>query len=402
MTILCEPDAQTAEALLSALDDSVRTVSDLPAAALTISLGHAEDIVVLGSELPIDEVLSFAAHVRAERPDMRVILLRDDIDDDLLVRASDSGIDSVVSSGDSQQLSDAYYAARHVDSVAPEIPPEFDGQPAPAPAPPQQQAGRVITIFSAKGGSGRTTLATNLAAALNAGGRHRVCVIDLDLAFGDIAISLSLAPTRTIVDAVEPSFRGTPEEHLDALITKYAEGFDCILAPVVPGDDQAVPTGLVQFVIRQMSLRYDFVVIDTPARFSEHVLTALDESDTHLLVTTPSIPALKNMRLTLDMLDILGYPPPARLIVVNAAEDKLGVTDEQIAGAVRGPIMASLPYSKDVAVAVNAGKPLVLSKQGHPYSQAIRRLVDNVIVGGQAEDGGHRSGRRRNKARTSA
>ena len=400
MTILCEPDAQTAEALLSALDDSVRTVSDLPAAALTISLGNAEDIVVLGSELPIDEVLSFAANLRAERPDMRVILLRDEIDDELLVRASEAGIDSVVSSGDNQQLTDAYYSARHGDSVAPELRPEFDGQPAPAPAPPPQ-VGRVVTLFSAKGGAGRTTIATNLAAALHAGGR-KVCVIDLDVAFGDVAISLSLAPTRTIADAVEPSFRGTPEEHLNALITKYAEGFDAILAPVVPGDDQAVPVGLVQFVIRQMALRYDFVIIDTPARFSEHVLTALDLADIQLLVANPSIPALKNMRLTLDMLDILGYPPAARVMIVNEADDKLGVTDDQIASAVRGPAVASLPYSKDVAVAVNAGKPLVVSKPNHAYSQAVRRLADDVIAGGQAQQAQGRTGRRRNKARTTA
>jgi pilus assembly protein CpaE len=174
---------------------------------------------------------------------------------------------------------------------------------------------------------------------------------------------------------VNPDVAGTPDDHLNALIVPFAPNLDCILAPVVPGDDEAVPTGLVQFVVRQMALRYEYVVIDTPARFSDHVLTALEESDVHLLVTTPSIPALKNLRLTLDMLDVLGYPAPRRAILLNAADPKIGVTAEQVAATVRGPIIGEVPYSHDVPIAINEGHPLALTKADHPFSVAVRQVA---------------------------
>ncbi|HLZ07920.1 MAG TPA: P-loop NTPase [Chloroflexota bacterium] len=405
MTILCEADEETAESLRTVLDGSVQTVDDLPAAALTISLDPAQDVIVVGSDVGIDDVLSFSDQVRIERPNVKVILVRREIDAEIASAAAGVGIRAVVAAGDSRQLSEAYHAARH------------DGEGVDASGGSSREAeshadtdaesstpvsGRVITVFSAKGGTGKTTIATNLAVALSSHGRGSVCLVDLDLAFGDVAISMSLSPTRTIVDAVEPDFQGTPEEHLTALLTRYAPGLDCILAPVVPGDDESVPTSLVGFVLRQMRTRYDFVIVDCPSRFSEHVLTALDESDVHFLVTTPSIPSLKNLRLTVDMLDVLGYPPPKRAVLINQAEPKLGVTAQDVSTTARAPIAAELPQSRDVALAVNAGRPIASSKSDHPYSQAIGQLADTLSTGAPSADGRRRIRRRESRVRQSS
>ena len=104
--------------------------------------------------------------------------------------------------------------------------------------------GQIVTVFAAKGGCGKTTLATNLAVALAAGTGCRVCVVDLDLAFGDVAISVQLDPARTIVDALPMA------GHLDvtgaaSLLTRYRPGLEMLLAPVTPGDAEKIPPALV-------------------------------------------------------------------------------------------------------------------------------------------------------------
>jgi MinD-like ATPase involved in chromosome partitioning or flagellar assembly len=178
-------------------------------------------------------------------------------------------------------------------------------------------AGRVITVFSPKGGTGKTVISTNLAVALNADGISRVCLVDLDLEFGDVAISLGLTPVRSLIDAVDQDESLDEDEQVNALLTSWRRELDCVLAPVSPGEAEKISPALVNSLIKKLRARYDYVVIDTPAQFSEHVLEALDASDHHVLITTPEIPALKNLRLTLDMLDLLAYRNASRAIVLN-------------------------------------------------------------------------------------
>jgi len=196
----------------------------------------------------------------------------------------------------------------------PELPPE-----------PRHSA-RIITVFSAKGGCGKTTVATNLAVALNASGARQVCLVDLDLAFGDVAISLQLTPSRTLIDAVATQIMSDDDERVSALLTPFRPGLDCILAPVEPGDAEKIPATLVSDLLERLRHRYDYVVIDTPSQFSEHVLAALDASHHHVLLTTPEVPALKNLRLTLDMLDLLSYSRDARSIVFNRSDAHGGLS----------------------------------------------------------------------------
>lgn len=391
MAIVCEADTAAAEELLSVLQGSGRQVADLPTAALTIEADPDEDLVVVGSEVSIDQALSFSGQLRIERPEVQVILLRRDVDEATQEAAHDAGISAVVSAADPDGLSAAIETMRHGQSeaAAPAEEPVSTPEPAQADAHPEPDSdasvaqgapGQVLVVFSAKGGTGRTTLCTNMAAALHAAG-HTVCLVDLDLAFGDIAISLSLVPSRALVDAVEPRVPGTPDDHLNAVITTYAPGFDCILAPAVPGDAESVPVGLLTFVMRQLRQRYHYVIVDTPVQFSDHVLAALDLSDRQILVTTPSIPALKDLRLTLDMLDVLGYRPDARFVVLNQADPKTGVAIDQVTNTIRASVAAELPASRDVQVATNAGKPIVASRPDHPFSKAVKQFVQTTLTG---------------------
>jgi len=230
--------------------------------------------------------------------------------------------------------------------------------------------GQIVTVFAAKGGCGKTTLAINLGVALARDTGHRVCIVDLDLAFGDVAISVQLDPARTTVDALPMA------GHLDtagaaSLLTRYAPELEMLLAPVTPGDAEKVPPTLVGELLTVLRGMFDFVVVDTPAQFSEHVLTAMDASGHHVLLTTPDVPALKNLRVTLDMLDLLSYPRNIRSVIVNRADSKVGLSLEDVERVVRCPIAAHVPSSRAVPISINKGTPITVANPTHPVSQAI-------------------------------
>jgi MinD-like ATPase involved in chromosome partitioning or flagellar assembly len=142
---------------------------------------------------------------------------------------------------------------------------------------------------------------------------------------------------------------------------------------------------------------YDFVIIDTPAHFSEHVLTAMDVSSHLVLLTTPDVTALKSLRVTLDMLDMLSYPRQIRLVVVNRADSKVGISAEQIRKVVRSDIAAHIPSSRAIPVSVNKGVPIMLADPGHPISQSVAKFVQQRLLASSAR--GPAEGRSRSKRR---
>ncbi|WP_020391202.1 AAA family ATPase [Kribbella catacumbae] len=241
---------------------------------------------------------------------------------------------------------------------------------------------RIVTVFAAKGGCGKTTVATNLAAVLHDRGGHRVCLVDLDLEYGDAASMLGLRPERSMVDALAVADQLTPET-VATLMTNYLPGFDCLLAPTRPGEARLIPATLVSRLLAVLPLSYDFVVVDTPSHFTPHVLAALDAADHQILVTTPERPALKNLRATLDMLDLLPYDRAARSIVVNRSDAgsdlPAGLLDELI----RSPIAGRLPAWDDVPASINRGEPLAAAQPDHAVSQAIRQLAAAFLSDGR-------------------
>ena len=188
MTILCTSlDATETQA---ALLPPVAVLSSLADAENLLIHTPAEQLVVVGPDIAIEVVGTFAAAIARAHPEVAVIAIRDTVTLPEVQYLMRSGTSDVVTAGDLRELTDACHRALdRLSSVAP-VTAELT------------QPGQTITVFSPKGGAGKTTLSTNLSVALNDRGRNRVCLVDLDLAFGDVAISLQLEPRLTIVDAV--------------------------------------------------------------------------------------------------------------------------------------------------------------------------------------------------------
>jgi pilus assembly protein CpaE len=337
------------------------------------TLVHADPgilLVVLGPSVALADAVGFAARHRLTRPSLGVVLLRDHVDVAVLAEAIRSGIREVLTAADSDGIRAACSRSLEVSRQL------VLGTPAPAASPVHE--GQILTVFAGKGGSGKSTVATNLAVGLAAGGTRRVLLVDLDLAFGDIAIMLQLVPRRTIADAVAMVGR-LDETGIRSLVTPYAPGLDTLLAPPGPAEGERVGRELVDEILKIARRMYDYVVVDTPPFFSDQVLAALDLSQWYLLVATPDVPALKNLRLTLNMFDLLEYPGPQRLVVLNRADAQVGLTQADIDKVVRTPISGRVPSTRDVPVSINRGVPLMVSSPQSAVSRCIQQLIDTHL-----------------------
>jgi pilus assembly protein CpaE len=229
----------------------------------------------------------------------------------------------------------------------------------------------VVTVFAPTSGYGKTTVATNLAVVLNAESRS-VCLVDLDLVHGDLADVLGLRPDG-------------PWSPDSPAVTRVRAGLDCVLASVRPGDPERVPPNAVSTLLTGLAARYDYVVVDTPAQFTTHVLYALDQSHHHLLVATPERPALRNLRRTLDILDLLAYPRDARSVLLNRCDPRGDLAAADVDALVRGPVAGRLPGTVDVPASVNSAVPLAISVPDHPFTSALRRFARTYVLSGSSD-----------------
>jgi pilus assembly protein CpaE len=358
VTILCEPDPVRAARTAAAIDGVVWMVDSLADAAAALDDHPDESVVVLGSGTDLARALDFTSLLHQERPAVAVILLRDPADPGQY--SIHSGLYEIVSTDDLDALEDACRRATHPSG--------------------RFAAGQVVTVFAPTGGHGKTTVATNLAAVLSVRSR-RVCLVDLDLVYGDMAVALGFRPDQTW----PPDF---------PTITRLRAGLDCVLASARPGDPERMAPDAVNALLVTLAAHYDYVVVDTPAQFTTHVLYALDQSHHHVLVATPQRPALRNLRRTLDILDLLGYPREARTILLNRCDPRGELAAKDIETIVRSPVAGRLPGTADVPASINSGVPLAISAPDHPFTEALRRFASAHVLSGQNTVRGGGSGTR--------
>jgi len=371
MTTICDLDSVVATELSSAVGEAA-VVTSLEALRQHLEGDPAEDTVVLGPTVDQSAAFRIADQMRIWRPSLGVVLVRQRVDSGLLAEAMRAGVRDVV---DQRNISGLHAAVRHSQGLAAAM---REQSPVVGGAGGRPK-GRIVTVFSAKGGCGKTTLATNMAAALADRGRREVCLVDLDLAFGDVAIALQLFPAHTIADAV-PLGDNVDFGSLQTLLTPHSPGLTTLVAPVEPGTGEGIPASLVSRVLEVLRDHFDYVIVDTPPAFDDHVLSAFDLSDVVALIATLDIPALKNLKLTLETMDLLNYPRDRWRLVLNRADSKVGLAIGEVEKSLRASISAQIPSSRDVPAAINRGVPIVLDDPRHPVSMAIKQFAERHVV----------------------
>lgn len=371
MTLLVEADPSAVESLRSAIPGSVRVLINYNELRHVLQENDQTQLVVLGPSVDLDLALECASSNRLARPGLGVVLVRGRVDSNVLRAAMRAGIREVVKPDELTALADA--CSRSLELSA-----EVAGGSGHSGVTDGPTSGRVVTVFAAKGGAGKTTIATNLAAVLASKGRRRVCLVDLDLAFGDVAIALQLFPSRSLGDAV--GLRRLDATAVESLITRHSPGLDTITAPVDPGTSERISAALVSELLEQLVLMYDVVVIDTPPALTEQVLAAFDRTDHFVLPATLDIPSIKNLKLLLETLDLLSYPRDRRHVVLNRSDSKVGLSIADVEKSLQTTISLRIPSSRAVPASTNRGVPLALDEPGHAVSTALRTFAESTLV----------------------
>jgi pilus assembly protein CpaE len=235
--------------------------------------------------------------------------------------------------------------------------------------------GQVVTVFSPKGGTGKTVVSTNLAAVLAKG--RRTLLLDLDLQFGDAAIMLGLEPTKTIYDLVVAPGELDPEK-LAGYVTRHQSGLDILAAPLRPEDAELIVENKVTALIEVARASYDTIVVDTSPFFHGAMLATLDRTDELLVLCGLDVPTLKNVRLALQTLELLSFPASRITYVMNRASANVGLKSSEVEAALKVKIGCELPMDRNVQVCVNRGEAAVLAEPRSDFARAIGTLAKQV------------------------
>jgi pilus assembly protein CpaE len=242
---------------------------------------------------------------------------------------------------------------------------------------------RVICVLGLKGGSGKTLTTTNLGVALADAG-HSVALIDLDLQFGDLALTLGLSPERTIYDLVR-SGGSLDADKLADFLMEHPSGARALLAPVRPDQAAMITVPFLGEVQRLLSEMHDFLVIDTPPAFNPEVIAAVDASTDVLVVAMRDTLSLKNTRLGLETLERMDYDRRRVKILLNRADTNVGIEREDVLAILGRDVDVLVPSSRDITRSVNQGTPIALAR-GTEAAKSFRALADSYVDGPQVQD----------------
>jgi pilus assembly protein CpaE len=237
--------------------------------------------------------------------------------------------------------------------------------------------GRIVTVFSPKGGTGKTSIATNLSTALAKFEGKRTLLLDLDLQFGDAAIMLGIQPEKTIYDLVSAPGELDPEK-LGGYTTKHESGLDILPAPLRPEDAELVTEPKISRLLEVARSSYDLIVVDTSPFFHGPMLATLDQTDQLLLVCSLDVPTIKNVRLSLQTLDLLSFPERKVQLLLNRANSKVGMKLTEVEHALERKVRFQVPSDRAVPLAVNRGTPVVLADPAAEFAVALRSVTRAV------------------------
>jgi pilus assembly protein CpaE len=237
--------------------------------------------------------------------------------------------------------------------------------------------GRVITVFSPKGGTGKTVISANLASWLAKREQRRTLLLDLDLQFGDSAISLGIEPEKTIYDLVVAPGE-LDAEKLAGYVSRHPSGLDILAAPLRPEDAELVSESKIIALLEVARGSYDSIVVDTSPFFHGPMLATLDRTDELLVLCGLDIPTLKNVRLALQTLELLSFPTSRIHYVMNRVNANVGLKTREVEESLKVKVAAELPMDRRVQVCVNRGEPIVLAEPRAEFSKAIGSLAEQV------------------------
>src|SRR5947209_8525503 len=324
-------------------------------------------IVVFGPSYATSKGLKEVQGLTRRHPEVASIMVVDELTTQMLQQALRAGVRDVVAApADGTQLLEAVERASETLSLAPTTPVRADGS---------VQEGRLISVFSTKGGAGKSVVASNLAVILARQASAPVALVDADLQFGDVAVMMKLTPQHTIVDAVAAIHRLDPQLLQSLLIRHDPSGLYVLPAPVEPAFADQVSGADMLRIVKVLQSFCAYVVIDTPAHFNDVVLALLEASDDILLISGMDIPNIKNVKLGLQTLRLLNIPVSKLKLVLNRSNSKVKLDIGEVERTLQMKADALIPSDILVPQSVNKGVPAVIDAPKSNVAKSMEQLA---------------------------
>jgi len=235
-----------------------------------------------------------------------------------------------------------------------------------------------IMIFSSKGGTGKSFVATNLAIDLYNQTKKRVALVDLNFQSGDIALILDMVPRHTFYD-ITSIINQLDTEMLSSFLTLHSSGVKVLPAPVDPTQSESISTKATVKVLDTLAKICDYMVIDAPSNFSENTLALLEKIDFLCMVASMDVPSIKNLKVSLEVVGQLKFPEENILIIINRANTKVGITTYEIEDTLKRKIDITIPSDRLVPLTINQGNPIISVYPKSAVSKSINKLTKYLI-----------------------
>jgi len=392
-----EPDDHQRDRLVTMLGSSVSAFAQLEELVARLSSGIGV-VVVLGPSCADEATLAMSARISAQYPNVASVLVTDELTTALLQQALRAGVRDVVTVGN-----DPAVLAQSVQRVALTFEQLTAAAPAPAapavaaqdatPAQPEapvhaDEEGepldcKVITVFSTKGGSGKSVLATSLAVTLARSTDKPVCLVDADLQFGDVAVMLKLAPRHTTADVLPVVDRLDAPLLNSLLVTHEPTGLKVLPAPLEPAFADQISSAHLTKIIDVLRTFCAYVVVDTPSYFNDVVLGAVEASDKVVLLSGLDVPNIKNLKIGLQTLRLLETPEDKLLLALNRADSKVKLDVGEVERTLQFKASCLIPSDVVVPQSINKGETVITFAPKSGVAKAVTQLAESFMPAAQ-------------------
>ena len=355
--------------------------------ALSVASKIDPDVIIMDINMPDMDGITATELIRQKNPFSQVVILSVQGDQNYMRRAMMAGARDYLTKPPSiDELTSAInragkmsHEAREKASIA--YPVAVDGS-GTAINGTQVAQSNIIVVYSGKGGCGCTTLATNLALALSSGRKspnEKILLVDGCMQYGDVAVFLNEQVRNSIAELASRVDDLDTEVIEDVIMKHSASDLHILAAPQRPEQADNVTAAQFGKLLQYLRKHYKYIIVDTSSYLTGAVMAALDEADLILLLTSQSIPAIKNANYFLNLTDASEIPRNRIMFILNKYDKRIAISPERIGESLRQEVAAVIPYDdKVVDAAINQGKPFFLENKTLPISKSIIEIAEKI------------------------
>lgn len=351
--------------------------------AIEIARETEPDVVIMDINMPDMDGITATEELVRDVPFAQIVMLSVNNDSDYVRRAMRAGArDFIAKPPSADELIStirtlAVFAHEKKDKLSQSLTSVAVQGPGGRRAGSARPEGKVMVVYSAKGGVGCSMLATNIAVGLDTEDTPTV-LVDAALQFGDVAVALNLQVKNSFIDLASRADE-LDAEFVDEVLLRHSTGLRVLAAPPRPEVADEVTAGQVRNVIQFLKRSFAYVVVDTSSNMDDITLAVLDVADLLIVIATPEIPSIKDTRLLFDLLGVLEFPKERLFFVLNKMDKRSGISSDAVSENLKCTVDAEIPLDeRAITTSINRGSPLLLSDKGLPVAKSIFNLLGSI------------------------